>query len=368
MKIVHIFKHAFPDVIGGIEKVMDDLAHDQAQHGHDVVVIATSKYLKPTVMQRNGYTIYFCKPNLTVASTPFSMEMVFTVRKQVIDADIINSHFPYPFGDLCLLLSKTNAKIVVTYHSDIVRQRFLKVMYWPLMQLAFKRVSIIIATSKNYLLTSSFLKKKKQIVNVIPIGIQDKLNTIKADPNATSFKNYFIFIGEFRYYKGLHILIEAASNVNNDILIVGAGPIKDELIAKVNQLNLKNVHFLGRLSDNEKQIYLQNALAVVFPSHMRSEAFGITLVEGAMNGKPMISCEIGTGTSYINLDKVTGIVCQPRNVKEFTDAMNLLANNKKMTQKMGAAARKRYLKFFQLKNMTSRYLTLYEELLRKKQL
>lgn len=363
MKIVHIFKHAFPDVIGGIEKVIDDLASHQAQIGHNVVVIATSKYIEPGIVKRKGYTIYFCRPNLTIGSTPFSMDMFLNVRKLVLDADIINSHFPYPFSDLCLLLSKTNAKIVVTYHSDIVRQRFLKIVYWPLMQLAFKRVCKIIATSKNYLSTSTFLNKKKQIVNVVPIGIEDKFDANKVDPDSISFKDYFIFVGEFRYYKGLHILIEAASEIDNDILIIGAGAIKDELITKANHLGLKNVHFLGRLDDDEKQKYLQNALAVVFPSHMRSEAFGITLVEGAMNGKPMISCEIGTGTSYINLDQVTGIVCKPRDVKEFTEAMNLLANNKKLIERMGAAARERYLKLFQVENMTSQYMKIYENLI-----
>ena len=66
--------------------------------------------------------------------------------------------------------------------------------------------------------------------------------------------------------------------------------------------------------------------AVLFPSHLRSEAFGISLLEGAMYGKPLISSEIGTGTTYINIDKETGLVVPPSDPIALREAMDFLWN------------------------------------------
>ena len=103
--------------------------------------------------------------------------------------------------------------------------------------------------------------------------------------------------------------------------------------------------------------------AFVFPSHLRSEAFGISLLEAAMYGKPLISCEIGTGTTYINIDKETGIVVPPSDPAAFRRAMDYLWNNPEEAAAMGRCAEARYWKIFTAKNMAQSYVSLYEKLL-----
>jgi rhamnosyl/mannosyltransferase len=128
-------------------------------------------------------------------------------------------------------------------------------------------------------------------------------------------------------------------------------------------LKLKNVHFIGALPDVDKVALLQLCYAVVFPSHLRSEAFGLSLLEGAMFGKPMISSEIGTGTSYINVNGETGIVVEPSNPEAFRNAMKTLWDNPNIAAAMGKRAEERYWELFTAEQMAANYAKLYQELL-----
>jgi len=122
------------------------------------------------------------------------------------------------------------------------------------------------------------------------------------------------------------------------------------------------VHFLGELPEEDKVALLQLSYAIVFPSHLRSEAFGISLLEGAMYGKPMISSEIGTGTSYVNVNEETGIVVPPGDPGAFREAMRLLWDHSAIATEMGARAEKRYGTLFTADRMATHYCQLYREL------
>ena len=111
-------------------------------------------------------------------------------------------------------------------------------------------------------------------------------------------QNFFVFVGVLRYYKGLHILMEAAQNSAWPVVVIGAGPVENALREQARELGLLNVKFLGGVSEEDKVAILKLSYALVFPSHLRSEAFGISLLEGAMFGKPLISSEIGTCLLY----------------------------------------------------------------------
>ncbi|WLH12764.1 glycosyltransferase [Pseudomonas hefeiensis] len=103
-------------------------------------------------------------------------------------------------------------------------------------------------------------------------------------------------------------------------------------------------------------------------SKLRSEAFGISLLEGAMYGKPMISSEIGTGTSYINIHNETGLVVPPSNPEAFREAMRTLWDNPVQAREMGIRAEERYRQLFTSEEMGRKWLQLYEEMLEQKAL
>jgi rhamnosyl/mannosyltransferase len=157
-------------------------------------------------------------------------------------------------------------------------------------------------------------------------------------------------------------------DVDYPVVIVGAGPLELELHAQAAALGLRNIHFLGRLGDEDKVALLQLSYAIVFPSHLRSEAFGISLLEGAMYGKPMISSEIGTGTSYINIHNETGLVVPPSNPQAFREAMRSLWENPERAAAMGVKAEARYRQLFTADEMGRKWTELYQELLEEKDL
>ncbi|MBU2456187.1 MAG: glycosyltransferase, partial [Proteobacteria bacterium] len=270
-------------------------------------------------------------------------------------------------SDMLHCSSNVNAKTVVTYHSDIIRQKKLMVLYNPLMKIFFNRVDRIVATSPNYFATSSVLNNFKEKVEVISLGIDDasypKINSqYQKRLNDQLGKDFFLFVGVLRYYKGLNILIDALKKSQLKAVIAGAGPVENELKERVKKLGLKNIIFLGHVSDQEKVSLIELSRAIIFPSYLRSEAFGMTLIEGAMLGKPLISTEIGTGTSYVNLHNETGLVISPGCPEELKNAMEYLYQNPDIALKMGKAARKRYLSLFTGKLMGKHYADLYTRL------
>jgi len=168
-----------------------------------------------------------------------------------------------------------------------------------------------------------------------------------------------------RYYKGLHILIAAAQGIDYPVVIIGSGPIEKELKAQATKLGLRNIHFLGLLPDEDKVALLTLCYGVLFPSHLRSEAFGISLLEGAMFGKPMVSSEIGTGTTFINIANETGLVIPPGDHVALREAMRYLWEHPEQAAEMGRNGELRYWNHFTAGDMVSAYVKIYRELAKK---
>lgn len=369
MNVLHLYKTSFPETSGGIEQVIHQLARSSSFYGIQSQVLSLTSHKVSRTIEMEGYVLHHAPLNFEMASTGFSASVLMRFAELAPKADVIHYHFPWPFMDIIHFLSGIYKKkpTVLTYHSDIIRQKNLLKLYAPLQKRFLSSIDKIIATSSNYLETSSILKYYSAKVCVIPIGLD--INSYPT-PCAARLRywqekvgdKFFLFVGVLRYYKGLHILIEAASRVNYPIIIVGAGPIEYELKKQTKQLGLNNVLFLGFLSDEDKVALLQLCYGIVFPSHLRSEAFGISLLEGAMFSKPMISSEIGTGTTFINLHGKTGLVVPPSNPEALSDAMKFLWENPIESQAMGRAANERYWHYFTGEQMIKSYAALYSEL------
>jgi glycosyltransferase involved in cell wall biosynthesis len=259
----------------------------------------------------------------------------------------------------------------VTYHSDIVRQKMLLRLYQPLKHRFLKSVDQIVATSPNYMASSAVLDHYRDKTRVITYGLDKSIYPVAEQARMDRWRaligeRFFLFVGVLRYYKGLHILLDAVANSDYPVVIVGAGPIEQELKAHAARLGLTHVMFVGALDEADKVALLTLCYALVFPSHLRSEAFGISLLEGAMYGKPMISSEIGTGTSYINIDGDTGLVVPPSDPQAFGAAMQTLWDNPALAAEMGQRAEARYHELFTAERMAASYTALYHELVARR--
>jgi rhamnosyl/mannosyltransferase len=367
LKVLHFYKTYYPDTFGGIEQVIYQLSESSSMHNVQSTVLTLSRRGNIDNARIGIQHVFYSKTNFEVASTPFSLDCISKFKILAEEADIIHYHFPYPFMDLLHFICGIKKPTVISYHSDIVKQKSFLRIYTPLMDRFLGAADCIVAASPNYAQTSSVLQKFKAKVKIVPYGLDENSYPKIAIDKLNYWKNkvgnkFFLFVGAFRYYKGLHTLLDAASATSLPIVIVGGGGIESELRAKTKELNLSNVHFLGSLPDEDKSALLQLCYSVVFPSHIRSEAFGITLLEGAMYRKPLISCEIGTGTSYINIHKKTGLVIAPGNVSELSRAMHELWNDESLAMAYGQNARNRFEELFTSEKMAQQYLEIYKSL------
>jgi rhamnosyl/mannosyltransferase len=368
IKVLHFFKTYYPETMGGIEQVIFQLAEGSARHGIQAEVLS----LSPRGAARNEvvghHLAHRSKLDLHVASTGFSLSAIKDFVELAKDADIIHFHFPWPYMDLVHFATRLRKPTVVSYHSDIVKQKTLLKLYKPLMYRFLSSVDRIVASSPNYAQSSTVLTDFKDKVSVVPYGLD---RTTYPEPSTEKLERwkarvgekFFLFIGALRYYKGIHFLLEAAQRNRLPIVIVGGGMLEEELKASAQAAGLDNVHFVGKLPDIDKAALLKLCYALVFPSHLRSESFGISLLEGAMYGKPMISCEIGSGTTYINLAGETGMVVPPADVDALAAAMQAMWDQPAMAAEMGARAAERYEKVFTADAMASSYAEIYRSLL-----
>ncbi|KTS93949.1 glycosyltransferase family 4 protein [Pseudomonas parafulva] len=368
IKVLHFFKTYYPDSMGGIEQVIFQIAEGTQVHGIEPEVL----YLSSRGAARNepvaNHLTHRAKLDLHVASTGFSLSAFKDFAELARQADIVHFHFPWPYMDLVHFATRLNKPTVVSYHSDIVKQKWLLKLYQPLMNRFFSSVDRIVASSPNYAAHSPVLTQFKDKVSIIPYGL-DRSTYPKASAEKLAYwrqrlgERFFLFVGALRYYKGLDYLLEAARISGLPVVIMGGGFLEQQLRQQASDAGLSQVQFLGGLPDEDKVALLELCYAFTFPSHLRSESFGISLLEAAMYGKPLISCEMGSGTTFINLADQTGLVVPPRDAPALAQAMQRLWDDPAQAQAMGAAAQQRFEDVFTASAMANAYAELYRSLL-----
>jgi glycosyltransferase involved in cell wall biosynthesis len=369
MRVLHFYKTYYPDSWGGVEQAIRQICVGTARLGiHNEVLTLTSAG-GPARMEIDGVTVHRVAQDVEIASNAMSLRSIGALARLARDADVVHYHFPWPFGDLAHFLARVKKPSIVTYHSDIVRQKTLLKLYSPLMHHFLANVDAIVATSPNYFASSDVLKRYGDKVRAIPFGL-DRSTYPQPTPERLAYwreragERFFLFVGVLRYYKGLHILLDAMANLDYPVVIVGAGPIENELKEHALRLGLTHVQFVGAVDEQDKVALLTLCYAMAFPSHLRSEAFGISLLEGAMFGKPMISSEIGTGTTYINADGDTGLVVPPSDPAAFGNAMRTLWDDPQLAAAMGERATQRFEGLFTAAKMATDYAALYDDILK----
>jgi len=368
MKVLHFYRTYYPDSFGGVEQVIRQLVTSTTQQGVNAEVLTLTRDKQHLDIEFEGHKVHRAPLNFEIASTGFSWAALSKFKQLAEQADIVHYHFPWPFMDLSHFLCSIKKPCVLTYHSDIVRQKQLLKIYQPLKNTFLRRVDRIVATSPNYMASSETLQAFRDKTEIITYGLERTIypqldQGLCAQWRAKLPAKFYLFVGMLRYYKGLHVLLNAVAGTDLPVVILGDGPEERALKSQAQQLGLTNVQFLGALPDADKAALLTLCYGLVFPSHLRSEAFGITLLEAAMYGKPMISCEIGTGTSYVNIDGETGLVVPPSDPLALRQAMSSLFDDSERAIRFGSNAAQRFEKMFTAQVMAKKYVQLYQNLL-----
>ncbi len=364
MRIVHIYKDYFP-VKGGIENHIRQLAEAQVRRGHDVtVLVAQLRGLPATEELTNGVRVVKLRRQLDVQSAPISLSLPEAVRRWTSGADIAHLHAPYPPGELCNWLLGSASRTVITWHSDIVRQRLLLRFYAPLLRRVLRGVDGIVATSEPYMRTSPWLRPHWHKCRIVPLGVDTERFTPAHQPEVNADNLTLLSVGRLRYYKGLDDLIRALPDLPfAQLRIVGSGPMQDEWKRLAAALSVaERVHFIGDVDDAALPDCYRQADVYVIPANSRAEAFGIAILEAMASGLPVISTEVGTATSWINQHGVTGLVVPPRAPAALAEAVRTL-RDPLLRRHMGEAARARVVAEFTESRMIERIEEVYRALL-----
>jgi rhamnosyl/mannosyltransferase len=371
--VLSVYRTYFPDPPGGLQEAIRQISMTTSHLGVQNTIFTLSPKNQPRIIEMPEATVVRERSWLAPASCDIGgVSAFFSYLSLLKQTDVVHYFHPWPFADVLNTLKKADKPALLTYISDVVRQRVLGALYSPLMWQTLRQMNVIVANCPAYVETSPVLSHPsiRDKVRVIPLGIDESSYPKAGDDSVfsrisvTATEPYFLFLGVLRYYKGIHTLISAAKSLNAKVVIAGSGPEGEKLKRQAESLGLKNIFFAGQVTDKEKNSLIKNCLALVLPSHLRSEAYGMVLVEASMMNKPMISCEIGTGTSFVNQHEKTGLVLKPENVDEMNDAMRTILNNAALAKTFGDNARSRYELLFSGSALGKAYKSLYDDLIR----
>jgi rhamnosyl/mannosyltransferase len=371
---------AYAPTIGGVETVVQTLAEGLSRvDGITVEVLACTERpaLRSTARTVGGITVTYAANLGTIASMPISPAYAWRLSRT--RADIIHVHAPFPLTDFSLSLSPWRRRrkpvVVVTWHSDIVRQKRALALYRPLLLSFLRSVDAIVVATPLHISSSSILPAFREKCHIIPFGLD--LDWAKhsagyrdavAAQRADHAEPLILFVGRLVYYKGVEYLVEAMRRVPvGRLVIVGQGPIEAEVRERLQEYGLQErVTLLPPLPAEELRAWYHACDLLVLPSIQMSEAFGLVLLEAMACGKPVISTDLGTGISHVNKHGVTGVVVPPRDAGALASAINTLVTSPARRAELGGNGRRRAFEEFTQEAMVRRTAHLYRELLARR--
>jgi len=371
MRVVHLYKDYFP-VLGGIENHIRLLAHAQARMGIEVTVLVTAPGRKTVELDDGPIRVLKAARWLTVASTPLSPAFFRYARRLLPACDLVHLHHPYPPAEIAYLWAGGGTPAVLTYHSDIVRQRLSGRLYRPWLYRVLARVARIVVTSPVYRETSPHLRAFREKCRVVPLGIEaDRFlavppeagRALRASWCSAPERPHVLFVGRLRYYKGVDTLLHALRRLPDvHAAIVGTGPMERRWRAMARALGVADrAHFLGEIPDPDLPRVYRAADLFVLPASARAEAFGTVLLEAMAAGLPVITTEIGTGTAWVVGE--AGWVVPPRDPEALAAAIREILDRPEQAQARAARGRERVQQEFTVERMAQRMLEIYEEAL-----
>lgn len=368
-KILQVNKFYYPS-IGGVETVIKQYS-EWLNHTYNVTVLcAHSKFsMRTTIEFINGVKVIRCASFGTFFSMPISPILLMQLIKLSLSFKVIHLHEPFPLASLLSLLP-WKRKLIVTWHSDIVKQRVLKLFILPFQILLLKRARAITTTSPRLKVHSRQLYPMGEKVDVLPLTLNPKNYLNQSNVKIQELpEKYFLYIGRLAYYKGISTLIDAMEILENSspipLVIIGDGPLKSYVSSRAK--NNPNIIFINRfLKDEEMQSALKNCDFLVFPSVYNSEAFGIIQLEAMIYAKPVINTYLQTGVPWVSINNLTGLTVPPYDPFALAEAIIKISSSDELRVQMGEAAKNRVLNMFSDEQSEKHLLQIYSRILNER--
>lgn len=372
MRVTFLNKYYYPH-LGGVEYILRDIAEGVAARPGMTAKAIVANEGRETVRETvGGVDVLRSGRAFAYASTPVAFGIASAIRAEARSADppdLFNLHFPYPWGETVFMAVDPGTPMVVTYHSDIVRQKALGTLYGPLMHRLMRRADLVIATSPNMVRHSEVLSPVAEKCRVVPFGLDPtqyegtpEVLARAAELHAGHTRPIILFVGRLIYYKGADILVSAMADVDADLVIIGKGPLETSLREAAASMGIADrVTFLQPVSEADLVAWYHAADVFCLPSVARSEAFGLVQMEAHASGTPVVSTDLTTGVPFVNQDGVSGIVVAPGDAAALARALQTLASDEELRRRMGEAARDRVRRDFTIERMVDQTLEVFAE-------
>ncbi len=376
MRVLH-FGRFYNDKFGGLERHVDALLHGLNVHC-DADNLVAHDHWASTVIEAAGYTVYKTPSLGKVAGTALCPAMPWLARALHREHryDLVHLHFPDPMAHLASAFLPRSVKRVITWHSDIVRQKRLLRLYRPFLNRILNQADAIIIPTPRHLESSEQLRacRHPERIHVVPFGLDyepfDKAARSQAAIGALRARlagdaPLLFTVGRHVYYKGLEFLIRAMADIPRAVLVVGGdGPLTPSLEALTETLGLTaRIRFVGRIPDAELPLYYHACDIFCMPSVAPAEAFGLVQLEAMACGKPVVCCELHNGVTHVNRDGETGLVVPPRDPQALAMAINHLFDDLALRQRLGEQGCQRARTEFSVGHMVTETLAVYEKVL-----
>lgn len=361
----------YPPYCGGIESLTRSWCEGFVAQGGRVDCVVANDRPRTEVEVVQGVTVVRCARYGTPLSTPLCPRYLMAGRRR---ADVIQMHFPNPLADLTLWLGRREVPLVITYHSDIVRQARWLAFYRPLLHWLLRRADRVVVATPPQLEHSRFLGPFASKCDIIPFGIDLRqfleapgaMEEVEDARRAAGRRPVLLNIGRLVGYKGQRHLIEAMRQVDAVAWLVGTGPLREELERVAAEAGVTDrVRFWGEVEDARLRALLHACDVFVLPSITPNEAFGLVQVEAMACGKPVISCRLASGVPYVNRDGETGLVVEPGDVDGLAKAAQKLCADPQLRSRLGIGGRRRAQAEFSVDVMVRRYWELFGRLNRR---
>lgn len=365
MKILQLGK--FYPLQGGVDRVMYDLTVGLSRRGLSCDMLCADSDGHPrTEVVYGDSRIISCRTLAKLDGTMISPAMILMLRRICKEYDIIHVHHPDPMAGIALLLSGYKGRVILHWHSDVIKQRIMLKFYLPLQNWLLRRADTVIQTSPVYVTGSEALQSVRGKLICLPIGVEplvpDSERVRRLRDNFRGRKIVFA-LGRLVPYKGMEYLIKAAQILGDDyvILIGGTGPMKEELNAEIDRCSLqKKVVMLGRVPEEDLPTYFGACDLFCMPSVTKNEAFGIVQIQAMSCAKPVVTTNIpGSGVPWVNADGVSGrnvATCSP---SALSEAIMSILESPSERERLSRGARERYLSVFTYDRMIDECLKIY---------
>jgi rhamnosyl/mannosyltransferase len=363
MRVLHVGKY-YPPYRGGMESHLECLS-TELNRLVDLEVIVANTGWRTAREVVDGVKVTRAGKVFDLQSAPICPDLVHKIRRA--QSDIVHIHWPNPGAVLAYLASGHRGKLILTYHSDVVRQRTLAAAFTPILRAALKRAAAIIVSSPNYIDGSYVLPEFRERCRVIPFGISaDHFDHF--DPNAVRRireqygPRIVLGVGRMVYYKGFEHLVRAMVQVDAHLLIIGKGPLREPLSQLAAGLGLEEcITFLSEVNDIRP--YYQAADVFALPSIMRSEAFGIVQLEAMASRKPVINTHLDSGVTFVSPHGISGLTVPPADAEALRQAINQLLDQPEWRAELGKKARQRVVEKFTVDKMVQSTFDLYQDVM-----